>query len=162
MNQRLILAAAAMAAATLIGCASTPAPVTVADTAASTPRLSTLSKLIADAGLTDTLRGAGPFTMFAPTDEAFKAVPAATMAKLAQDKELLRAVLNYHVLPAKVVAADVKNGPAKTVQGAELALSRAGTFVTVEDAVVTQADVASSNGVLHLIDRVLMPPSPRR
>lgn len=160
MNRRLTLSLTA--AALMAACASTPAPATIADTAARTPQLSTLAKLIADAGLTDTLRGAGPFTVFAPTDEAFKAVPAATMAKLAQDKEMLRAVLSYHVLPAKVAAAEVKNGPAKTVQGGDVALSRAGSFVTVEDAVVTQADVASSNGVVHLIDRVLMPPAPRR
>ena len=100
----------------------------------------------------------GPFTVFAPSDEAFKAVPAKTMAELSADKELLKAVLTYHVVPGKVVAADVKNGNAKTVHGANLALAKAGTFVTVEDAVVTQADVVASNGVVHVIDRVLMPP----
>lgn len=146
----------------LVACAHSPAPVTVADAAARTPQLSTLYSLLSQAGLTDTLKGAGPFTVFAPTNDAFKAVPAATMAQLAQNKDMLRAVLTYHVLPAKVSAGDVKNGPAKTVQGADLALSRAGTFVTVEDAVVTQADVAASNGVVHLIDRVLMPATPRR
>jgi uncharacterized surface protein with fasciclin (FAS1) repeats len=159
MNRRLTLslAAAVLAAA----CASTPTPGTVADTAARNPQLSTLSKLIAEAGLADTLQGTGPFTLFAPTDEAFKAVPAATMAKLAQDKALLRAVLTYHVLPTKTMAAEVKNGPAKTAQGANVSLAKAGSFVTVEEAVVTQADIAASNGVVHLIDRVMMPPAPR-
>jgi uncharacterized surface protein with fasciclin (FAS1) repeats len=146
-------------AAGLAGCAtSPPAPLSIADTAARTPQLSTLNRLIADAGLADTLRAAGPYTVFAPSDDAFKAVPAKTMAELAADKALLKSVLSYHLLPGKVSAADVKNGNAKTVQGANLALARAGTVVTVEDAVVTQPDVAASNGVVHVIDRVLMPP----
>jgi uncharacterized surface protein with fasciclin (FAS1) repeats len=140
------------------GCASVAGPKTVAETAAATAQLSTLSRLINEAGLTETLKGPGPFTMFAPTDEAFKAVPAATMQALAHDKVRLAAVLTYHVLPGKVMAADVMTGPAKTVQGANVALSRAGSFVTVEDALVTSADVPASNGVVHLIDRVLMPP----
>lgn len=146
------------AAALLQGCATTSAPATVTDTAARTPQLSTLNKLIADAGLADTLRGPGPYTVFAPSDEAFKAVPAKTMAELAGNKELLKSVLTYHVVPGKVSAADVKNGNAKTVQGANVALAKSGTFVTVEDAMVTQADVPASNGVVHVIDRVLMPP----
>lgn len=148
-----------LSAATLLAaCASTPAPTTIADTAARTPQLSTLSKLIADAGLADTLRGSGPYTVFAPSDEAFKAVPAKTLAELAANKELLKSVLSFHMLPGKVPAAEVKNGNAKTVQGANVALAKSGSFVTVEDAVVTQADVAASNGVVHVIDRVLMPP----
>jgi len=145
-------------AALFTACATTPPPATIADTAARTPQLSTLTKLINDAGLADTLRGAGPFTVFAPSDEAFKAVPAATLQELGRDKELLKSVLTFHVLPGKVSAADVKTGSVKTVQGANVALSKSGTFVTVEDAVVTQADVAVSNGVVHVIDRVLMPP----
>ena len=140
------------------GCATTQAPATIADTAARTPQLSTLTRLLAEAGLTDTLRGPGPFTVFAPSDAAFKAVPAATMAQLATDKELLRSVLTFHVVPGKVMAAEVKVGPAKSVQGANLALSRAGTFVTVEDAVVQVADVPVTNGVVHIIDTVLIPP----
>ncbi|MET0334955.1 MAG: fasciclin domain-containing protein [Rhizobacter sp.] len=140
------------------GCASTPTPTSVADTAARTPQLSTLNKLIADAGLQDTLRAGGPYTVFAPSDEAFKAVPAKTMAELSADKALLRSVLTYHVLPAKVASADVKNGNAKTVQGANLALGKSGTFVTVEEAMVVEADVPATNGVVHIIDRVLIPP----
>ena len=145
-------------ALTAAGCATTPAPTTIADTAARTPQLSTLSKLINDAGLAETLRGAGPYTVFAPSDDAFKAVPAKTLADLAKDKELLKSVLTYHVLAGNVPASDVKTGNAKTVQGANVALSRAGGFVTVEEAVVTQADVKASNGVVHVIDRVLIPP----
>lgn len=147
-------------AATLLAgaCASTPTPTSVADTAARTPQLSTLNRLIADAGLQETLRAGGPYTVFAPSDEAFKAVPAKTMAELSADKAMLRSVLTYHVLPAKVAAADVKNGNAKTVQGANLALGKSGTFVTVEEAMVVQADVPATNGVVHIIDRVLIPP----
>jgi uncharacterized surface protein with fasciclin (FAS1) repeats len=155
--------AALVAALGLAGCASTPpAPTTITDTAARTPQLSTLTKLLTDAGLADTLRGAGPFTVFAPTDEAFKAVPAATMEQLAKDKAMLIAVLTYHVVPSRIAAADVTTSNVKTVQGANVAVSKAGTFVTVEDAVVTQADVMATNGVVHVIDKVLLPPAPRR
>jgi uncharacterized surface protein with fasciclin (FAS1) repeats len=80
------------------------------------------------------------------------------MAQLAGDKALLRQVLTYHVLPGKMIASDLSIASIKTVQGASLALGKAGTFVTVDDAVVTQADLTASNGVVHVIDRVLMPP----
>jgi uncharacterized surface protein with fasciclin (FAS1) repeats len=153
---RLIAASAVLA---LSACATTPAPTDIVGLAARTPELSTLSGLIAQAGLAETLRTSGPFTVFAPTNEAFKAVPAATMAKLSSDKALLRSVLTYHVLPAKVMAADVKPSSVKTVQGANLAVSKAGAFVTVEDAVVSSADVQATNGVVHIVDRVLMPPT---
>jgi len=158
LNRRHLALAGALTLTLLAGCATTPAPATLTDTIARTPELSTLSKLIADAGLADTLRGAGPFTVFAPSDAAFKAVPAKTLADLAADKELLRSVLTYHVLPGKVMAADVKNGNVKTVQGANVAVAKSGTFVTVEDAVVQPADLAATNGVIHVIDKVLMPP----
>ncbi len=140
------------------GCAGLQGPVSIVDTAARTPELSTLSKLINDAGLAETLKGAGPFTVFAPTNEAFKAVPAKTLDDLAKDKELLKSVLTYHVVAGKVMAGDVKVGNAKTVQGANVLLGKAGSMVTVEDAVVLKADVPVSNGVVHLVDRVLMPP----
>ena len=163
MNRRnwalMPLAAALLA---LTGCASTPTPKTVTDLAASTPQLSTLSRLINEAGLAETLRGPGPFTVFAPTDDAFKAVPAKTLEALGKDKEQLKAVLGFHVLAAKVMAAEVKDGKAKTVQGADLNVSRAGTFVTVDDAVVIQADVVASNGVVHIVDRVMLPPAPKK
>ena len=150
--------AATLMALTVAGCATTPPPSTVADTAARTPQLSTLNRLIAESGLGETLRGPGPYTVFAPSDDAFKAVPAKTLAELGSNKELLKSVLTYHVVPGKMLAADVKNANSKTVNGANLALARAGTMVTVEDAVVVQADVAASNGVVHVIDRVLLPP----
>lgn len=153
------LAALALSAAVLAGCASTPAPAPITATAARTPQLSSFSKLVADAGLADTLAGPGPYTVFAPSDDAFKAVPAKTLAELAADKNKLKAVLSYHVVAAKLASADVKNGSVKSVQGANLALANAGAFVTVEDAVVQQADVPATNGVVHIIDRVLMPPA---
>jgi uncharacterized surface protein with fasciclin (FAS1) repeats len=158
MTHRIWLLPAALVLALAAGCATTSAPATIAETTARTPELSTLSKLINDAGLTQTLSAAGPYTVFAPSDAAFKAVPAKTMDELAKDKELLKSVLAYHVVPGKLTSAEVKNGNTKTVQGANVALSKAGTFVTVEDAMVTQADVPATNGVVHVIDRVLMPP----
>lgn len=158
MNKFASMVAVVAALLLAAGCATTPAPKNLAETAAATPQLSTLTKLIQDAGLTGTLSGPGPYTVFAPTDEAFKAVPAATMQALAQDKARLQAVLSYHVVAGAVMSADVRNGPVKTVQGANLALSKSGTFVTVEDAVVTAADVRATNGVLHIVDKVLIPP----
>lgn len=155
-HPRTLLAIALLAV--LSACATAPAPATIADTAARTPQLSTLSRLVADAGLGDTLRAAGPYTVFAPSDDAFKALPAKTLAELAADKQLLKAVLSYHVVSGKLLAADVKPGQQKSLQGANLALAKAGTFVTVEDALVQQADVPATNGVVHVIDRVLMPP----
>lgn len=160
MNSRFLLTAAASALVLLAGCATAPAgPQSIAATAAANPQLTTLNKLINDAGLTETLKGAGPYTVFAPTNDAFKAVPQKTLDALAADKALLRSVLTYHVVPGKVMAAEVKNGPVKTVQGANIALSRSGTFVTVEDAVVVTADVVTTNGVVHVVDRVLIPPA---
>jgi len=158
MNKRVLLVATSVAMLALAGCASMSGPKTIAQTAAATPSLSTLNKLIADAGLTETLNGTGPYTVFAPSDEAFKAVPAKTLEALAKDKEQLKAVLTYHVVAGSVTSATMTTGPAKSVQGANLGVAKAGSFVTVEDAVVTQADVVASNGVVHVIDKVLMPP----
>lgn len=162
MHKRTWLLSVFALAAALAGCATTPAPTNIVDTAARTPQLSTLARLIGDAGLADTLRGAGPYTVFAPTDEAFKAVPAATLEALAKDKARLAQVLSYHVLPGKVMAADVKTANVKTVSGADVGVARAGSFVTFDEALVTTADVAASNGVVHLIDKVIIPPAPRR
>ena len=162
MLRRTSLALAAFAFVALSGCASAPPPAPITDVAARTPQLSTLARLVNEAGLADTLRGTGPFTVFAPSDDAFKAVPAATLAELARDRDRLRAVLTYHVVPGTLTSAAVKTESVKTVNGANVALSKAGTFVTVEDAVVQTADVAATNGVVHVIDRVLMPPAPSR
>ena len=149
-------------AATLVaGCATTRTPVSVADTIAANPNLSTLSSLVTKTGLTDTLKSTGPFTVFAPSNDAFAKVPAKTMEELGKDPARLKAVLTYHVVPGKVMAADVKNGNSKTVNGANIALSKAGEFVTVEDAMVQTADISATNGVVHVVDSVLIPPATR-
>ncbi len=141
------------------GCATVSKPVSVADTIANTPTLSTLSSLVKSAGLTDALQGAGPLTVFAPNNEAFKAVPAKTMEALAKDPAALKNVLTFHVLPGSAMSASVKNSKAKTLNGAEVELSKAGDMVTIESAVVTQADMIATNGVVHIIDTVLIPPA---
>lgn len=149
----------ALAAASLLAaCATTPAPAPLADTLAREPQLSTFNRLAAQAGLTEQLRAAGPLTVFAPSDEAFKAVPAKTMEALAADPAQVKAVLSNHVIDGRVAAADVKTGPAKSRQGTSLALAKAGGFVTVDDALVQQADIVATNGVAHIVDRVLIPP----
>lgn len=150
-------------AATLVvwlsGCATVSTPISVADTMAADPTLSTLHSLIQTTGLTDTLKGTGPFTVFAPTNDAFKSVPTKTLESLAKDPVALKHVLAYHVVAGKVMSVDVKNGKVKTLNGADIELSKAGDYVTVgEGAIVTKADMAASNGVVHVIDTVLMPP----
>jgi uncharacterized surface protein with fasciclin (FAS1) repeats len=161
-NRRILsVTAALLAAVALMGCATQASPVSLADTIAAKPQLSTLNGLVAKTGLTDTLKGTGPFTVFAPSNEAFAKVPAKTMDELANDPAKLKAVLTYHVVSGKLMAADVKNGNSKTVNGANLALSKAGDFVTVEDAMVQTADISASNGVVHIVDSVLIPPATR-
>lgn len=162
MTTRFWLLGSALLLAGLTGCATPTAPKTVADAAAATPQLSTLARLMNEAGLAATLRAEGPYTVFAPSDEAFKALPAAELQALSTDRERLKAVLSYHVLPTKASSADIAGGESKTVHGAPLALARAGGFVTVEEAMVTQADLPASNGVVHVIDRVLMPPKAKK
>lgn len=159
IRKLLLLAPIALVAA----CAAPQpaAPVSVADTIARQPELSTLNSLVQKAGLSDTLKAAGPYTVFAPTNDAFKSVPARTMDELARDPAKLKAVLAYHVVPSKVTSAEVRNASVKTAQGANVALSRAGQFVTVEDAMVQGADIMATNGVVHTVDRVLMPPASR-
>lgn len=142
----------------LAGCATPSGPVSLADSIAANPALSTLNTLVAQAGLTETLKSGGPFTVFAPTNDAFKAVPAAAMADLAKHPEKLKDVLTYHVINGKVMAADVKNSNVKTVNGANVALAKAGDFVTVESAAVVTPNIVATNGVIHTVDTVLMPP----
>lgn len=157
MNRRLLVLLPAVAL--LAACATQPAgtPATVVDTIARDPQLSTLHGLVARAGLADTLKAAGPYTVFAPTNAAFEALPAKTRDELAKDPARLQQVLGYHVVAGKVNAA-AKPGKLKTTQGADLVLARAGDFVTVEEAMVEKADIAATNGVVHKVDRVLMPP----
>jgi uncharacterized surface protein with fasciclin (FAS1) repeats len=157
MNRRFFSASAIVVA--LSGCATSPSLVSTAETIANNPQLSTLNSLIVKAGLVDTLKGTGPFTVFAPTNEAFAKVPAKTLADIGADPARLRAVLTYHVIPAKVMAADIKNNSnVKTFNGANVGVSKAGEFVTVEDGMVQKADLNATNGVVHIIDSVLLPP----
>ena len=120
----------------------------------------TLVAAVQAAGLVETLQGAGPFTVFAPTDEAFAKLPAGTVEKLLADPAALRKVLTYHVVPGKVMAADVlRAGSANpaTVQGQALTIRVEGGKVRVDGATVIAADVAASNGVIHVIDTVVLP-----
>ena len=156
LNHKLFLAVSA--AALLGACATQPATVSVADTIARDPQLSTLNSLVQQSGLGETLKAPGSYTVFAPTNDAFRAVPAKTMDELAKDPAKLKAVLGYHVLPSRMVSADVKTAKAKTAQGADVALAKAGQFLTIEDAMVQTADIMATNGVVHTVDRVLMPP----
>lgn len=154
--QRTALMAAI--ALSMAGCATTPKPVNLADSVANNPSLSTFSALIVKVGLSETLKSGGPYTVFAPTNEAFKAVPAATMDDLSQHPEKLKAVLSYHIADGKMMAAEIKNGHALTLNGAKISVYKAGDFVTVENAAVVVADLEATNGVIHTVDTVLMPP----
>lgn len=132
----------------------------VVDTAVAAGNFKTLVAAVQAAGLVDTLKGAGPFTVFAPTDEAFAKLPAGTVDDLLkpENKDKLVAILTYHVVPGKVMAADVagKETKAKSVQGSEITVN--GTNgVMVDGAKVVQADIAADNGVIHVIDAVIMP-----
>ncbi len=122
-------------------------------------KFTTLCAALKAAGLVETLQGKGPFTVFAPTDEAFAKLPKGTLEDLLkpENKEKLAGILTYHVLAGKVMAADVKTMEAKTVNGQKLNLVAEGGKVTVDKAHVIMADVAASNGVIHAIDTVLMP-----
>ena len=127
--------------------------------AAGAGSFNTLVAAVKVAGLAETLQGKGPFTVFAPTDEAFAKLPPGTVADLLkpENKEKLIAILTYHVVPGKVMAADVKTMMVKTVNGKEISLKVADGKVTVNDANVIKPDVAASNGVIHVIDTVILP-----
>ncbi len=128
----------------------------IVDTAVGAGNFKTLATALQAAGLVDTLKGKGPFTVFAPTDAAFAKVPKADLDALLKDKAKLTAVLTYHVVPGKVMAADVKAGKVKTVQGSELTIGTSGG-VTVDAAKVIKTDITASNGVIHVIDSVVIP-----
>jgi uncharacterized surface protein with fasciclin (FAS1) repeats len=128
----------------------------IVDTAVAAGNFKTLATALQAAGLVDTLKGKGPFTVFAPTDEAFAKVPKDQLDALLKDKAALTKVLTYHVVPGAVMAKDVKAGKVKTVQGGELTVATAGG-VTVDSAKVTKTDISASNGVIHVIDTVLLP-----
>ena len=132
----------------------------IVDTAVGAGSFKTLAAALQAAGLVETLKGNGPFTVFAPTDEAFAKLPAGTVENLLkpENKEKLKAILTYHVVAGKVMAADVvKLKTAKTVQGTTVDISTTGGKVKVDNANVVKTDIAASNGVIHVIDTVIMP-----
>ena len=128
----------------------------IVDTAIGAGNFKTLAAALTAAGLIDTLKSKGPFTVFAPTDAAFAKIPKADLDALLKDKAKLTAVLTYHVLSGKVMAADVKAGKVKTVQGSELTISTA-YGVKVDNANVVKTDITADNGVIHVIDSVVIP-----
>jgi uncharacterized surface protein with fasciclin (FAS1) repeats len=129
----------------------------IVETAISAGQFKTLVTALQEADLVDTLKGDGPFTVFAPTDAAFAKLPAGALDALLQDKSKLSAVLTYHVVPGKVMAAQVKPGQVKTVQGQSLNVSTKDGTVMVDNAKVTKTDIGASNGVIHVIDTVILP-----
>jgi uncharacterized surface protein with fasciclin (FAS1) repeats len=153
-NMKKILTAAAFALA-FTGAQAYAAD--IIDTAKSAGTFNTLLTAVDAAGLTDTLRGAGPFTVFAPTDAAFAKIPKAKLDALLKDKAALTKVLTYHVVSGKVMAADVKPGMVKTVEGDSITVKTMGAKVMVDKAHVTKTDIAADNGVIHVVDTVLMP-----
>ena len=138
--------------------ATKAAKVDIVDTAVAAGNFKTLTAALTAAGLVDTLKGAGPFTVFAPTDEAFAKLPKGTVDALLKDKAKLTAILTYHVIAGNVQAADAaKLTEAKTVNGQSVKITAKNGKVMIDGATVTHADIEASNGVIHVIDTVLMP-----
>ena len=136
------------------------APKDIVDTAVQAGSFKTLAAALTAAGLVDTLKSEGPFTVFAPTDDAFQKLPAGTLDDLLkpENKAKLSAILTYHVVPGKVMAKDVVGlSSAKTVNGKELKIATKDGKVTVDNAAVTKTDIECSNGVIHVIDSVVLP-----
>jgi len=130
----------------------------IVDTAVAAGQFNTLAKALQAAGLVETLKGAGPFTVFAPTDAAFAKLPAGTLDALLKDIPKLKGILTYHVVAGKVMAADVvKLKTAKTVNGQSVRIMAKGGKVMVDNATVTKTDIETSNGVIHVIDTVMLP-----
>ena len=150
----------AEAVPTTAAAAAAAADKDIIDTAVGTGNFTTLAAALNAAGLVDTLKGTGPFTVFAPTDDAFKALPAGLVDALLkpENKAVLSKILTYHVVAGTVAAADLKTAKVKTVEGDDVDVKVDGTTVMVNDATVTTADVAASNGLIHVIDKVLLPP----
>ena len=157
MLKRLLVVAAALAMLVAPLAVQAQSQKDIVDTAVAAGSFKTLAAALQAAGLVDTLKGKGPFTVFAPTDEAFAKIPKAALDALIADKAKLTKVLTYHVVAGKVMAADVvKIKEAKTVEGQMLKIDTS-SGVKVNNAKVAKADVEASNGVIHVIDTVLMP-----
>ena len=156
---RKLAAVAAMVMMTSFAFATNQAQASkdIVDTAIGAGKFTTLVAAVKAAGLVDTLKGEGPFTVFAPTDEAFAKIPASDLKALLADKEALTRVLTYHVVPGKLMAADVvKVQSAKTVEGDSVTIDTS-MGVKVDNAEVIQTDIVASNGVIHVIDTVIIP-----
>ena len=132
----------------------------IVEIAAAADDFSTLVAAVKAAGLAETLSGEGPFTVFAPTNAAFEALPEGTVVKLLEpeNKEMLTSILLYHVIPSKVMAADIAPMKVATVGGAEATVTLDGETVMIDAAKVVKTDIEASNGVIHVIDKVIMPP----
>ena len=145
---------------TSLSAAETSGPKDVVDTAIAAKEFKTLVTAVKAAELVEVLKGKGPFTVFAPTDKAFAKIPKADLESLLKDKKQLQAVLTYHVVPGKVMAADVvKLKSAKTVQGESVKITVDKGKVKIDGANVVKADIPCSNGVIHIVDAVLSPPA---
>jgi uncharacterized surface protein with fasciclin (FAS1) repeats len=129
----------------------------IVDVASAAGNFSTLTNAIKAAGLVDTLKAAGPYTVFAPTDAAFKKLPPGAMEALLKDQAKLRSILQYHVVMGKIMAKDVPARDTKSVQGGMLKFTNTAGVVTVDGAKVVQGDIEASNGVIHGIDTIVMP-----
>ena len=162
MNRIIRSSALALVAALALSVPARAADKDIVDTAVAAGNFKTLAAALQAAGLVDTLKGKGPFTVFAPTDDAFAKLPAGTVEDLLkpENKAKLVAILTYHVVPGQVMAADVaKMTTAKTVQGSSVKIASANGHVMIDKSTVAKADIAASNGVIHVIDTVLMPKS---
>jgi uncharacterized surface protein with fasciclin (FAS1) repeats len=159
MKFKYLVAAAAVALASIGAQASSTAPSKdIVDTAVEAGSFKTLAAALQAADLVTTLKGEGPYTVFAPTDAAFAKIPKADLEALLKDKKALTKVLTYHVVPGEVKAADVvKLTQAKTVEGSPVKIKVVGGKVMINDAKVAATDIAASNGVIHVIDTVIMP-----
>jgi len=155
-NRKYIMKKNFLAAAVIAVASLSAQAADIVDTAVAAGNFKTLVAAIKAAGLVDTLKGSGPFTVFAPTDAAFAKIPKADLDKLLADKAKLKSVLTYHVVSGKVMSKDIKPGMVKTVQGSAVTVATTGG-VMVNNAKVVAADVPASNGVIHAIDTVLMP-----
>ncbi len=144
-------------ATTAVASATMAAEKDIVDTASSAGSFNTLVVAIQKAGLVETLKGDGPFTVFAPTDAAFAKIPKAQLEAILADKAMLTKILTYHVVAGKVMAADVKAGPAKSVEGDNITISVGTGGVMVDKAHVVKTDIVASNGVIHVIDSVMIP-----
>ncbi len=159
LKRLLVLAAATAVLALPAGSASAAPQKDIVETAAGAPQFSTLVSLVKKAGLVGTLSGTTNYTVFAPTNAAFAKVPKKTLDDLASDKAMLRKVLLYHVLPGKVPASKVlKTKSATTAEGSKVTFSVRGKSAFVNDAKITKTDIRCSNGIVHAINRVLLPP----